>query len=334
MEVIMMKRAVWLLVALVAIIALLVACGTDSADEASAGTGSDVESEQPQADSLQPQSEELTVTHELGETTVKKNPETVVVFDFGILDSLDKLGVEVAGVAQDSLPPYLSQYEADPYENIGSLKEPDFEKIAEMEPDLIIISGRQTEVYDQLADIAPTVFMGVDFENYIESFKHNMTTLGEIFDKQSEVEAELQAIDDAINALHEKASASGKNALIVLTTGGKVSAYGPGSRFGFVHDVFGIAAVDENIEASTHGQSISFEYIAEKDPDYLFVIDRDSAIGEGEAAKQVIENDLVKKTKAYQNDNIIYLDPNNWYLSGGGLVSVMEMVKEVDEAIQ
>src|SRR5690606_9730501 len=140
------------------------------------------------------------------------------------------------------LPPYLSQYEADPYENIGSLKEPDFEKIAEMEPDLIIISGRQTEVYDQLADIAPTVFMGVDFENYIESFKHNMTTLGEIFDKQSEVEAELQAIDDAINALHEKASASGKNALIVLTTGGKVSAYGPGSRFGFVHDVFGIAA--------------------------------------------------------------------------------------------
>src|SRR5690625_4926138 len=88
--------------------------------------------------------ETITVQHELGETEVMKNPEKIVVFDFGALDTLDYLGIEVAGVAKTNIPSYLSHYEEDEYENIGSLKEPDFEKIAEIDPDLIIISGRQS----------------------------------------------------------------------------------------------------------------------------------------------------------------------------------------------
>ena len=55
--------------------------------------------------------ETLVVTHESGETTVNKNPKRVVVFDYGILDSLDKLGVEgIIGVVQDGIPEYLSKY--------------------------------------------------------------------------------------------------------------------------------------------------------------------------------------------------------------------------------
>lgn len=321
-----MKKAIFLFM-IFALAAFIVACGTDSTNDATSGSAEEPEPSQQEG-------EAFTVQHELGETPVKKNPGKVVVFDYGVLDSFDKLGLEVAGVAKDSLPPYLSKYEDDQYANIGSLKEPDFEKIAEIAPELIIISGRQSDLYDQLAEIAPTIYMGVDTTKYMESFKHNMTTLGEIFDKQSEVEAELAAIEESINSLNEKASASGQNALVVLTTGGKLSAYGPGSRFGLIHDEFGLAAVDENIEASTHGQSITFEYIVEKDPDYLFVIDRDAAIGEGESAKKLIENELVENTTAYKNDNIVYLDPNYWYLSGGGLQSVSEMVNEVEASIE
>lgn len=329
MEDMNMKRTAGLFFIIIALVTFVAACGTNGEDEVTTGSGANSNSG---TDSQE--SDELIIEHELGETPVKRHPDKVVVFDFGILDSLDQLGVEVSGVAKDSLPSYLSKYEADPYENIGSLKEPDFEKIAEIGPDLIIISDRQSDLYDQLTDIAPTIHMGVDPTNYLDSFKHHMTILGEIFGKQSDVEAELATIEDSIDRLNEKASANGQNALIVLTTGGKVSAYGPGSRFGMIHDEFGLAAVDEHIEASTHGQSISFEYIVEKDPDYLFVIDRDAAIGEGASAKQVIENELVKNTKAYKNSNIVYLDPDYWYLSGGGLASISEMVKEIDAAIE
>ena len=71
-----------------------------------------------------------------------------------------------------------------------------------------------------------------------------------------------------------KATATGKKALIILANEGKISAYGPGSRFGILHDVFGFGAVDPNIEVSTHGKDISNEYIVEMNPDYLFVVDR------------------------------------------------------------
>ena len=79
----------------------------------------------------------------------------------GTLDTLDKLGVEVAAVPHDGLPSYLSKYESTT-ENAGGLKEPDFEAISELAPDLILISARQAEAYDQLSEIAPTVYVGVD----------------------------------------------------------------------------------------------------------------------------------------------------------------------------
>ena len=49
--------------------------------------------------------------------------------------------------------------------------------------------------------------------------------------------------------------------------------------------------------------------------------------------QSVVENDLIEDTKAMQNDNIYYLDPDFWYLSGGGLVSVAEMVDEIDTSL-
>ena len=119
------------------------------------------------------QSDEVVVEHELGKTTVEKNPEKVVVFDFGSLDTLDKLGIDVSAVPQQNIPSYLEKYESDDYENVGGLKEPDFEKLAEINPDLIIISGRQADLYDQLSELAPTIYLGVDTTDYMASFEKN-----------------------------------------------------------------------------------------------------------------------------------------------------------------
>ena len=143
--------------------------------------------------------ETITVTHELGETTVEKNPEKVVVFDFGILDSMDKLGIEaVVGVPQGNIPGYLKKYtDTEKYENVGTLKEADFEAIHAMNPDLIIISGRQAAMYEEFTDIAPTIHLGVDTTKYMESFENNMTTLGEIFAKEDDVKEELAEIGRA-----------------------------------------------------------------------------------------------------------------------------------------
>ncbi|HLS09074.1 siderophore ABC transporter substrate-binding protein [Lentibacillus sp.] len=315
-----MRKA--LLIAILGILVMVTAaCG-----QSSNGSGDD-------SGNSSSEQETVTVTHELGETDVPKNPDKVVVFDFGILDTLDKLGIEVAGVPKDAIPSYLEKYEGEDYENAGSLKEPDFDKLAQINPDLIIISGRQASLHEQLMEIAPTIHLGVDTTRYMESFKENMKTVGKIFDKEEEIDQELQTLEKSIADLQEKASSSDKNALIILANDDKISAYGPSSRFGLIHDVFEVPAVDENIEASTHGMNVSFEYVVEQNPDMLYVIDRGAVVGSDSSAKQVVENELTKKTKAYQSDNIVYLDPDYWYLSGGGLVSVQEMINEISNSL-
>ncbi len=319
------KLSLFLLITILAI--FMAACGSNPSSE-----------EKSNASAEPKETEELTIKHFLGETKVKKNPKKVVVFDFGTLDTLDALGIEVAALPRGgTVPSYLEKYNTDQYENVGSLKEPDFEKINELQPDLIIISARQVDLYEEFQEIAPTIYLGVDTTRYMESFKENATTIGQIFDKEAEVEAKLAEIDKSIAALNEKATGMDENALVTLVEDGSVSAYGPASRFGMIHDVFGVKAVDEKIEVSTHGQSVSFEYIVEKDPNYLFVVDRGAVVTTGEgasSAKQVLENDLIKGTKAYKENHIVYLDPNYWYLSGGGLVSVAEMVKEIEAGLE
>lgn len=280
------------------------------------------------------QSETMNITHALGETSFNKNPKKVVVFDYGILDALDKLGVEVAALPKASIPNYLEKYKADKYTDVGTLKEPNFEKIHEVKPDLIIISGRQASFYEEFKKIAPTVHMAIDDKDYMVSFKNNMKTLGDIFSKEDIVEKELKTIDDSVAALKEKAAASGKNALVILANEGALSAYGQVSRFGVIHNAFGFIPADKDIEVSTHGQNVSFEYIVEKNPDYLFVVDRNAVVGGSTNASKTLENDLIKTTSAYKSNQIVYLDPQIWYVTVGGFTSTTKMINEVQAAIK
>ena len=267
--------------------------------------------------------EKIKITHKLGETEVTKNPSRVIVFDYGIADALNTLDVEIIGLPKSNLPSLLSKYEDGKYENVGSLKEPDMEKVYELKPDLIIMSGRLESYYEELNKIAPTIYLGVDNTDYLGSFKKNMETLGQIFDKEKEVKTQVAKVEEAIGKVNEKAE--GVNALIV---------YGEGSRFGIIHKEFGIEAVDKTIESSTHGQKASFEYILDKNPDYLFVIDRAAVTGGNTSAKEMFDNEIIKKTDAYKNGNIVYLDADVWYTISGGIESTQKMVDEVLEALK
>ena len=133
--------------------------------------------------------------------------------------------------------------------------------------------------------------------------------------------------------MKEKTASSDAKTLVIMGNEGKVSAYGPSSRFGVIHDVFGYKPADEKIEESTHGQTISSEYILETNPDILFVVDRDAAFDRMQVLKSSIENELVQKTNAFKNGKIIYLNGGPWYLSGGGLQSLKIMVEDAEAGI-
>ena len=304
---------------------------------ASSSAGSNVAVESPAATegATAEETGTVTVVHTLGETEVPKNPKNVVVMDFGILDAMDALGIEVAGLPlSGTLPEYLSDYaNEEVYTNIGSLKEIDLEKVFEIEPELIIIGGRQASYYEELSKIAPTVQLSVDASDYMNSFTTSMNYLGEIFGKEEEVATKLEAVQASMKEIAEKAAAKDANGLIVLSNGDAFSVYGKGSRFGIIHNEFGIKPVDETIEVSTHGQNASFEYIVEQNPDYLFIIDRTAATGGEGAATALFDNELIQSTDAYKNGRVIYLDPVVWYTSGGGFTSTEIMLEEISSAL-
>lgn len=317
-----MKKVVYTMLTLVAV--TLAGCGSGQQTVNSSSSETSASSSAPSS---------VTVKDSEGtEVKVPTNPEKVVVFDNGSLDTMDALGVgdAVIGAPTENLPEYLASY--GDVENAGGIKEPDLEKINQLQPDLIIISGRQSDFKEDLSAIAPTLYLAVDGSDPWNSTKENITTLAKIFQKEAEAKTQIADLEDEIADLKTDAEKAG-NALVVLVNEGQLSAYGAGSRFGIIHDTFGFAQADDQIEASTHGQSVSHEYVLEKNPDVLFVIDRTQAIGGDDTNNNVADNELVKETNAGKNGKVITLQPDVWYLSGGGLESVQTMLEDVQKAL-
>ncbi len=274
-----------------------------------------------------------TITHAQGELEIDGVPETVLVYDLAVIDTLDALGVKVDGIPAINLPAYLESYRDADLPAIGSLFEPDFEAVAAMAPDLVIVGGRSSPKYAELAAIAPTIDLSIDRTDFVASAKKNAETLGRIFGKEAEAAEAVAQLDASVAALRE-ASADAGSVLVILTTGGRMSAHGPGSRFGVVYDEYGFSPAVEQLDTGNHGQSISNEFILETNPDWLFVVDRDAAIGrEGQAARQMLDNELVRQTTAWQQDQVVYLDAVSWYIVGGGLTAMKTSIEQMTEAV-
>lgn len=74
----------------------------------------------------------------------------------------------------------------------------------------------------------------------------------------------------------------------------------------------------------------------EKNPEYLFVMDRDAAIGTDGAqlAKEIVENELVMDLDIYKNGNIVYLaHPAVWYTAEGGIQALDIMLQDLESEL-
>lgn len=276
--------------------------------------------------------EQLEIEHKLGPTMVPKNPSRIVVLDIGALETLKELGVTPIGIPKKYMPEYLDDLKNNPdIADVGSVIEPNFEGINALSPDLILMSTRQERFYDELNDIAPAIFIGTDNKDYLPSFKHNVMLLAKIVDKEHVAEEKLHKLEEKIKVVQKEFEGDSGKALFLIYNNGKFSAFGKGSRFGFIHDVLHIKPVMELKDESVHGQRVSNELIANANPDYLFIVDRNAAVVGKKANLSEVENLLVKQTNAFKNGKMFYLDPDLWFISGGGLTSVDLMVDDIVE---
>ena len=254
-----------------------------------------------------------------GEAVVPQNPERVAVYDLGAVDTLSKLGVKIGASVDAQNLAYLDAPLKDAVK-AGTLFEPNYEALNAYNPQLIVIGSRMAKdkVSDELAKLAPTIDMTAQTDNMKESAKARIDAYAKIFGKLAERDALKAEIDKTF--ADAKAAAQGKGkGLVILVNAGKLSAFGPDSRLGgWIHRDIGVPAADEAIKEGSHGQPVSFEYIKEKNPDWLFVLDRSAAIGEeGQAAREVLNNPLVAQSTAWKKGQVVYLPPETYLAAGG-----------------
>jgi len=291
------------------------------------------------------------------EVEVPYDPQRIVVLDLAALDIIDSLGLgdRVVGVADSSNVEYLKGYmEKENTVNVGTVKEVDFEAIMACEPDVIFMGVRMGDNYDALNEIAPVVRLITDSEiGVVESTRKNAMTIASIFGKEAEVDAFFAGFDERIAALKEVAA--GKTAIVGMCTNGGFNILGNNGRCSIIgveigFENLGNGAANANSgggseggnggnsggSGSPHGNEASFELIVALKPDYIFVMDRDAAIGTNGAkpAKEIMENELVMSTDAYKNGNLIILEhPAVWYVAEGGIKALSIMLSDLESAL-
>ena len=271
---------------------------------------------------------EITDIH--GSVLVPKNPKNVVALDNRTFETLSDWGIELAAAPKPIMPSDISYTTDDSVLDIGNHREPNLEIIAAVDPDLVIIGQRFASFYDDIKEIVPNVaVIDLNFDvsettnsagdNLVNGLKDSTLALGQIFDKNQEAENMIAELDEAIG--NAKAAYNGKERVLsVIVSGGNIgfSAPGSGRVWGPMYEIFGwIPALEIEKSSSDHqGDEISVEAIAQSNPDWIFVLDRDAGVSstsEAVPAQDIIDNSpALKNTKAVTNKNIFYA-PNDTY---------------------
>ena len=274
---------------------------------------------------------EKTIVHDFGTTELKKAPKRIVILDNLYGEILDPLDITPVGAttgqadSQEFSTLFKKQYKDAKVVSVGWQGNPDLDKIAELKPDLILMTGEQEDLYDELSEIAPTVGYQINTD---ENWDYHETSLkvAEIFDKRDEMKKDLDRLDarEAVFAENVKARFGNQKLMYLRVTDNDIRYYAYG-HFGYLYDTYHFN------RAETFNPDDMLQVI---DPDKLKDINPDLLIVQADS-QELLDNKL-KNTpvwtslKAVQNNKVIYADYST-YMLGFGIVSQEAIMKQISD---
>ncbi|GFN33164.1 siderophore ABC transporter substrate-binding protein [Paenibacillus xylaniclasticus] len=349
-----MKRITTILMMAVLVFALA-ACSNSSKEESNkentsnASNTTTTEAQAPAEEAAKPTT--VDVTDSTGATvTVPVNPQNVVALDNRTFETLAAWGIKLAAAPKGVMPKDSVYVTDESVQDIGNHKEPNLEIIAAVNPDLVIVGQRFATFYEDIKKLVPNAAVlnididvsgenGTPGDNLVKGFKDITTMLGQIFDKNEEAKELNASFDQSLEAA--KAAYNGTDSVMsVIVSGGNIgySAPSTGRVWGPLFDIFGWkAALQVDGATSDHqGDEVSVEAIAQSNPDWIFVLDRDaatSAEGESVPAKDVIDNaPALKNTSAITKGQTVYAPADTY--TNESIQTFIEIFDEIAKALK
>lgn len=268
-----------------------------------------------------------------GLITLKDAPKTIVSYDLAILDSLHALGIRVAAVPKSVYSGTLADYQQ--VNTVGSLFEPDYDKLEEVKPDLIFAGGRSARAMPELEKLAPVASFDLDSKNYLQSFLESNIALAKAFRKEDKAQVLIDKIVKNVGQLQKQNDK--QTAAFLFVVNDNIMQHVPGDRFGYAYELSGFTSVmkaedmpnilskrvgqnDPEYEKAKQARAATLSEMAQREPDWLLVLDR-GAINNAEktAGATLARHPEISQTKAFKQGRVIYLEPNPWYVVSGGL---------------
>ena len=274
---------------------------------------------------------EKTIVHDFGTTKLKKVPKRIVILDNLYGEILNPLDITPVGAttgqadSQEFSTLFKKEYKDAKVVSVGWQGNPDLDKIAELKPDLILMTGEQEDLYEELSEIAPTVGYQINTD---ENWDYHETSLkvAEIFDKRDEMKKDLDRVDarEAVFAENVKAKFGNQKLMYLRVTDNDIRYYAYG-HFGYLYDTYHFN------RAETFNPDDMFQVI---DPDKLKDINPDLLIVQADS-QELLENKLKNNPvwsslKAVQNNKVIYADYST-YMLGFGIVSQEAIMKQISD---
>lgn len=330
---------------------LLSACGhTDGGSPAGSSGASGAaagSSQAPNAGSATPDSssaggtaasaeQSRTIQHAMGETVIKGTPKRVVILTQEGTEALLELGVKPVGAVMSGLGngwfPHIAK-EMQGVTELGDEAQPNVELIVSLKPDLIIGNKvRHEKIYNQLKDIAPTVFA----TTLSGRWKNNFALYAETLGKQQEGELAMAKYDERVKQAKQKLGDKvAKKVSLVRFLPTAVRIYQKDTFAGIILSDIGFARPAAQ-DKDNFMEVITKERIADMDGDMMFYFNADYDETKGGTKNQeewmkdpLYQNlNVAKKQMAFQVDEVI------WNLSGGirsATMLVDELVKHAEK---
>ncbi|MEG0771923.1 iron-siderophore ABC transporter substrate-binding protein [Clostridium sp.] len=258
------------------------------------------------------------IEHAMGQTEIKGEPKNIVILTNEGTEALLELGVKPVGAVKSwTGSPWYKHIEKDMegVQNLGEESQVNIEAIASLNPDLIIGNKmRHEKIYDQLSQIAPTVYS----DTLRGEWKNNFEFYGKVLKKEKEAKDIITEFDNRVAKISKEAGDKlNTKVSIVRFMPGKTRIYLGDTFSGTILKQLGFAR-PETQQSTDFTLEIGKERIKEADGDVMFYFTYETGDGQGNAReKEWIEDSLFKTLEVSKNNKIFKVDDAIWNTAGG-----------------